>query len=772
MDKDREFTERLLGIFRAEAEEHLRAMATGLVELEKADSSERQDALIETVFREAHSLKGAARAVNLTETEELCHALESVFSATKRRWLTVSPDLLDLLHQAVDTLGSSIGASVVSQKELKTPQATALARRLKEAASAAAASRSAAPEPSNASARDISTPPLVPASAEPSRAMDEVAPAGETVRIPVSRLTALLLETEELRAPKLASGERAAQLQKLASDLRGWLKRRSALGEDIRTLQRFAERPNRKDHDEGHVPAAAIARVLDFLGDSDGALTDLQAGLTAAARSAGQDHRELSAMVDGLLEHMKQTAMLPVSTLLETFPKLVRDLARDRGKNVDLAVTGDEIEADRRILEELKAPMIHLMRNAVDHGIEEPDQRIRNNKPPAARITISVSALDGGRFRIVIEDDGRGIDPARTRETAVKIGVLGQDHAEKLDEGQLVELIFRSGFSTASEVSELSGRGLGLAIVRDKIEKLGGHVTVRSRLGAGTAFSLELPLSLTSFRGVLVRAGDRIFVVPTGHVARVLRVAANEIGSVEDRPVLTLEGRPVAVVRLASMLGLPVNGSSEQTSRVCAVVLQAGEQRIACIVDEVLEEQEFLRKNLGRSAPEIPYLTGATVLATGKVVPILQIPDLIGSTVQMKTSPAVANETPEENPRRRPSVLVVEDSITARTLLKNILEAAGYRVVTAVDGLQAYSLLKSEHFDAVVSDVEMPRMDGFELTSKIRQDKTLAELPVLLVTGLDSSEQRERGLVAGANAYIVKSSFDQNNLLDIMRRLI
>ena len=772
--KDAEFARRLQEVFRAEAEEHLRAIAAGLAELENPVSPERSNELLEAIYRGAHSLKGAARAVSLLEAEDLCHALESLFAALQRGRLALSPDMLDLLHNAVDALSEVVAAGVSPAPGARRPEVAALAERVRELASPAAVLE---PAPSQ---RPPPPPPQLPplaqapASAErPPGAAELSRPAGETVRIPVSRLTALLLEAEEFRASKLAAGERAAQLGELAAGLRGWMKRRSSLDSDLRSLRRFVDRTDDQEP-AGEPPRSAMERLLNHLEDGDRALSALEERLAGVARAAREDQRALGSMVDALLEQMKQAAMLPVSSLLEPFPKLARDLARDRSKRIQFTIAGGEIEADRRILEELKTPLIHLVRNAIDHGVEDPDERVRNGKPPAARVTISVSALNGGKFRIAITDDGRGIDPAAAKQAAVRLGIVSAGDAEACDEPAILDLIFRSGLTTTPRISDLSGRGLGLAIVRDKVERLGGSIAVTNRPGAGAAFEIELPLSLAGFRGVLLRTGRLTFVAPTTQVERVLRVTPRQVESVENRPVLTLEGQPVGVVRLADLLGLPAdeppNGDGDR--KLPAVVLRAGERRIACFVDEVVEEQELLRKSIGRGVAQVRSIAGATVLASGKVVPILNVSELISFATQAGAGPAAPREGPSKKPERRPSVLLVEDSITARTLLKNILEAAGYRVTTAVDGMDAFSTLKSDRFDVVVSDVEMPRMDGVELTAKIRGDQKLAELPVVLVSALETREHRERGMEAGANAYIGKSSFDHSNLLEVIRRLI
>jgi two-component system chemotaxis sensor kinase CheA len=337
----------------------------------------------------------------------------------------------------------------------------------------------------------------------------------------------------------------------------------------------------------------------------------------------------------------------------------------------------------------------------------------------------------------------------------------------------LLAQVFQSGITTSPIITELSGRGLGLAIVREKVEKLGGTVSVTSTPDLGTTFRIVLPLTVATFRGLLVRLGEALFVLPAMHVSRVLRLKQEEIKTVEGRETICLNGGAVSLARLSAVLELPsptpVQGSAELLP---IVLLSSADTRIAFLVDEVLGEQEVLLKGLGQQLSRVRNFAGATVLGNGRVAPILNVTDLMKSAIKSASSARRSSDAVAGGAEAVRSVLVVEDSITTRTLLKNILETGGYAVVTAVDGIDALTSLKSSVFDIVVSDVEMPRMNGFELTAKIRSDKALAELPVILVTALASREDRERGIDAGANAYIVKGSFDQSNLLEVMGKLI
>jgi len=354
---------------------------------------------------------------------------------------------------------------------------------------------------------------------------------------------------------------------------------------------------------------------------------------------------------------------------------------------------------------------------------------------------------------------------------AVKQGILTAEGAARLPDAEAAPLIFRSGLSTAAFVTDLSGRGLGLAIVAEKVGRFGGSVSVESRKGEGTAFTLTLPVTLATFRGILVRTGEQLFLVPTTSIVRAGRARPGDLRTVEGKTTVDSAGRPVALVPLGEVLGVASRreGGRDQPQAPPYLVVEGPEGVVAFLVDEVLGEREGIVKGLGSQLQKVPNLAGATLLGNGRVVPILDVPGLLRSAWSVREAAAPAAADPEA--RRKARVLVAEDSVTARSLLRNILESAGYEVKTAVDGLEALGLLLEGDFDVLVSDVEMPRMDGFELTGRVRQDRRLADLPVVLVTALASAEDRRRGLDAGANAYIVKGSFEQDSLLDAIRRL-
>jgi two-component system chemotaxis sensor kinase CheA len=838
MNADSEEYRELQEAFKIEADDHLQGLSSNLLALESALESTPGEApmpLIESIFREAHSLKGAARAVNMMEVESVCQSLENVFSAWKRRKLQPERAQFDALLEALDVLGQLLAhpngegvaiAKVVRQlSDLKFNAAAGQADTTSEqpqnetalpSSSGASSGENQQDIANNGNSNGVAHPimqspierPSTPLGA-PARGIESVgrtveksvekSAMPETVRIATGKLDALLLQAEEMLAVKLKAGRQTLELREAEAVFHGWKKEWNKIAPEVRRARAAQEKLRSKvalngsaagmllERDGGSVstpPAIDQSpRLLDFLDWSHEYLETLGNHLSSLRSTAEADGRELGGMVDNLLDDTKKLLMLPFATLLTNFPKLVRDLARDQEKDVQLLLYGGEVEIDKRILEEMKDPLIHLLRNAVDHGIEEPQIRARQGKLQRATIKLLVSQSSAGEVEILISDDGAGIHDEQVKAAAVRHGLIAQEDAARLDHEQALALIFQSDLSTSPIITEISGRGLGLAIVREKVEKLGGRIAVETQPGAGTTFRIKLPLTLATFRGILVQASGQVLVIPTASVERVVGFRKGEIRTMENRQAIALSRAGggedlVSLVHLHEVLELPTLPRGEQRSDdefLSVIVLGTGEKRIAFAAAEVLSEQEVLVKQLGYPLARVRNVAGATVLGSGQAVTILNVADLLQSASQTQSAQSSAGtggSTADEDETATKAILVAEDSITSRMLLKNILESAGYQVTTAVDGAAAWASLREKKFDLVVSDVDMPRLSGFDLTAKIRADRLLAELPVVLVTGRGEREDKERGIDVGANAYIVKSSFDQSNLIEVVRRLL
>ena len=731
--RKQDIKERLLATFRTEAEEHLQAVSTNLLALDRGLPPAEARDVVESLFREVHTLKGAARSVSLMDVEALCQALESVLGRITRGQLALNRAILRGVQEAVDGVARLLAGGEGQ------PMNSALIARLEQATAELGVGQGLGfgdQEPS-------------PMPRPPSPI-----PVADTIRLHTAKLDAVLLQAEDLLVPKLAANERVREVTALVGSLtrcREMLKRRQAVG------QRPTPNPQ---------PLAP---------DLENALRTAEAQARVLLSRLVHDHRTISGAVGGLLEEMRRMRMMPASTVLDLFPRMVRDLAAEQGKEVEWVVQGADLEMDRKVLEVMKDPLIHLVRNAVDHGIEPPEERAQAGKPTRGRVVVTVAALEGNRIEVRVEDDGRGINLARVRAAAVRTRLLTTEAAEALTDEEAVDLIYHSGLSTSPIITDLSGHGLGLAIVKERVERLGGRIHLESRARGGLTVRMTLPASIATFQGLLVRAGGQPFLLPTVAVERVIRIAHDAVEHLEGRETIRLNGHPLSVASLSKLLDLPAvetsaTPESQPAPKLRCIIVRSGEERAGLFVEDVLGDQEVLVKELRPPLARVRNIAGAGLLGTGQVALILRPVDLLKS-MKMAARPSAPLSAPEQ-PSCQSVVLVVDDSITTRTMEKNLLEAAGYEVKVAVDGIDAWTLLKSKAFDLVVSDVDMPRMDGLDLTAKIRADQKLGELPVVLVTALESREDKERGIEVGANAYIVKSSFDQSNLLEIIRRLI
>jgi two-component system, chemotaxis family, sensor kinase CheA len=511
--------------------------------------------------------------------------------------------------------------------------------------------------------------------------------------------------------------------------------------------------------------------LLEALEQANALIGELTAGLDRLSRRATEDQTRLAAVTDRMHGQIRRTRMLPLATLVNPLRLQLRDMARAAGKRVAFELDDRGAEADRQVLEQLREVLMHLLRNAIDHGIEPPAERLTRGKPEVGTITLR-AAVSGDRLSLSLEDDGAGLDHAAIKRRALAGGLMSAAEIERAAPGELHDLIFLAGFSTRQTVSALSGRGVGLDVVRSRVERMHGRVSVADRPGAGSCFSIDVPLSLTSSHGLLLRAAGGDYVLPLDAIQRIVMPEPGQIQTLEGRPVLRLEGRALPLATLGDLLGL--GGERATSARGLALVLGSGERQIACLVEAILGEQELVVHRLPAPLMRVRFVSGATILADGRVVPILDAVDLVRATAGAQRS--LSPEVSEQEGRRAPVILVADDSITTRTLEKNILEAAGYEVWLATDGQEALEALRrlSEDggCDLLLSDIDMPRLNGFDLTSQVRADAKLRHLPVVLVTSLDSPADRERGVASGADAYIVKRAFDQQTLLETIAQLI
>jgi two-component system chemotaxis sensor kinase CheA len=480
-----------------------------------------------------------------------------------------------------------------------------------------------------------------------------------------------------------------------------------------------------------------------------------------------QSERLAANRIDSVLKSAKQLLMVPLNTIFESYPKMVRDLSKTLEKDVELQVFGDDLEVDRRILECLHDPLMHVIRNSIDHGIETPSQRRMKGKSEKGLLKISASQHEGKTFKIKIEDDGKGVDVEKVKQKGLELGWISQTDLEKLSEDQICQFIFKPGFSTTDAVTQISGRGVGLDVLVENVESMGGTLNLWFEKDKGTTLTITLPLTLATFRGIHLEVLSRSFILPTESVVRVMRYPTGCIKTIEGEQVIQTAEDTYPYFYLGEVLRL--GQDPKKMGYQTVVILKYDRNFVGFGVDEIDREEEVFVKRLEAPLVQVKDIAAATIAEGGKIIPILHPIDLIKNAFGKKGLTHHAGPT---NQTSQKSILVVEDSLTTRILLKNILESSGFKVFMATDGREALTALSKQVPDLMLSDVEMPALDGFSLTEKVRQTENLKDLPVILCTSRASKEDQERGVQVGANGYLNKSTFTQSALLQMIKQLI
>lgn len=763
-----------LKIFRAEADEHLAAINNGLVELEAGSAGPD---LIHNILRASHTLKGSSRMLGLEEIGAIAHKMEDLVKAIENGEVKVDAEVIDCLLAGADAieklLNTEEGAAAVDHQAVidrlvqrlpggdaaipaavpVVPAAPAPPEPEKPAPPPPAAAPPAPPAPAAPAAPSApppSRPPEpTPAECKPEPAAPAVRSTADTLRVEASRLDFLIDLAGELLINKIKLENKTYNARSLLATITDLAGRFDSLDGNDRRRHEFKAQ-----------------------------LQELRNTCHEFVQDFAEDVVELDMNVQEIQGGALQLRMTPASTLFDEFPRLVRDLGRELNKEIGLEVRGQETELDKRLLEQLRGPLIHILRNACDHGIEAPETRESRGKP--RRGTIVLQAYHhGGSVVIEIADDGAGMDPKRIREVAVSRGLLDKRAADEMPDDEVCYLTLLPGFTTSSIITDLSGRGVGLDVVKTNVEALRGDMGIESRFGEGTRITLRLPLTVSIIEALLVMQGGEIYALPLSAVEEVVRAQVGELATERGREAIPVRGRLLPLLRLSHLLGLPALPGYERELRSEAdmlhlVVLKFRNQRLALEVDKPVREQEILVKGLDSRLSHAPLISGATILRKGEPALILNVFDIFEEAEGVEGRGIRETVAQRGEDGRLQRILVVDDSITTRTIEKNILERAGYDVYTAVDAEQALVEVGRADpiYDLFVLDVDMPGMSGFELCERLRQDPRTQSQPVIICTSRATDEDKRRGINAGAQAYIVKGAFDQNVLLDTVRSLI
>ena len=738
----------LLELFSLEAEAQTQVLSAGLLALERDPT---QADYLESCMRAAHSLKGAARIVGVNAGVSVAHVMEDCLVSAQERRLVLRAEHIDALLQGTDLLtriatpGNSIGAQDVDAY-------VALMGQLLDPAAAQTPVVSPRIEMQAEAFR------VEPAEAEPLAATEplpkgkRVTEGGERVlRVTAERLNSLLdlsskslVETQRLK-PWLATMQR--------------LKRQQSNG--LRALEEL--NVHLKEHALSLQAEEALNDARRLLAETQQLLAQKTAEMDEFAWQAGQ-------RAQVLYDTALACRMRPFADVLSGQARMVRDLGRSLGKQVRLEIEGDKTQVDRDVLERLEAPLTHLLRNAVDHGIESPEQRVLAGKPAEGLIRLRASH-QAGLLVLELADDGAGVDLERVRRSVVERGLSPEQTAANLSEEELLTFLFLPGFSLRDTVTEVSGRGVGLDAVQHMVRQLRGAVVLEQTAGEGSRFHLEVPLTLSVVRSLVVEVGGEAYAFPLAHIERMCDLAPEDIVQVEGRQHFWHEGRHVGLVAASQLLNRPASQNSSHALKV--VVIREREAIYGVAVERFIGERTLVVLPLDERLGKIQDISAGALLDDGSVVLIVDVEDLLRSVDKLLDTgrlERIARQNQTQTPRKR--ILVVDDSLTVRELQRKLLLNRGYDVAVAVDGMDGWNALRAEDFDLLITDIDMPRMDGIELVSLLRRDNRLQSLPVMVVSYKDREEDRRRGLDAGADYYLAKASFHDDALLDAVVELI
>jgi two-component system sensor histidine kinase and response regulator WspE len=734
----------LLELFREEVRTHTQALNTGLVALEQTPGDTQK---IEPLMRAAHSIKGAARVVNLDPAVRVAHLAEDCLVAAQKGSRVLTAEDIDVLLAASDLLAQMAEAAGPRLGEWLLSHAAACEELLLQLEGLVSGSPR--------------KPAIVKAPVEAPRPIEPAQPAAvivaeekeRVVRVTAQSLTRLMgLAGESL--------VEARWLQPFAGSLLKLKKQQDRLGEVLDELW------------QASTDGGGNAELRGLVGDARQQLADCTRALGERIGEFESHSRQSDDLNSRLYREVIASRMRPFIDGAQGFPRMVRDLARQLGKKVQFDILGSTTDVDRDILEKLEAPLNHLLRNALDHGMETPEEREAAGKPATGQLRVE-ARHNAGMLQITVTDDGRGIDVERLRRKVAERGHTTAEIAARLSEAELLDFLFLPGFSTAEKVTEVSGRGVGLDVVHSMVHAVGGIVRIQTRLGQGTRFQLQLPITLSVIRAVLIEVAKEGYAFPLNRIDRLLRLARSELRSLENHQYVAVDGRNVGLVLARQIFDV---GEKETPPEDLFVVLfSSNTGQYGLIVDDFRGEQDLVVRPLDSRLGKVPNISAAALLDDGSPVLIADVEDLTRSIEEVLKTGRLRRATRDEKAnghKARKRVLVVDDSITVREVQRQLLGNKGFEVETAVDGLDGLATARDANFDLIISDIDMPRMNGLDFVRSLKADDRLHSIPVIIVSYKDREDDRLRGLEAGANYYLTKSSFHDDRLLNAVEELI
>ncbi len=759
-----EFQE-ILEDFLVEAFEMIEQLDNDLIELE--NSPEDLD-LLNRIFRVAHTIKGSSSFLNFDVLTHLTHHMEDVLNKARRGELSITPDVMDVVLESTDKMKGLLEHIKETGSDEGAVDVAPTVRRLEAILNGGETQEPPAAEPEPE-----------PEPVEEEKDLSEM--SEEEVEAEIERLLAQRQEEDRKRREAKRAAQKEAQ--KSAPEAKEAPQSSAKPAAPAKKETKAAPKERKTTVEQTiRVDVKRLDDLMNLIGELVlGKNRLLKIYDDVEERYEGEQFLEelnqvvssVSLVTTDLQIAVMKTRMLPIGKVFNKFPRMVRDLSRELHKEIDLVISGEETELDKSIVEEIGDPLVHIIRNSCDHGIELPQERIEKGKP--AKGTVQLKAYNEGNHIIIeIVDDGKGLDADMLKMKAVEKGLISEKEADQMSEKEAFMLIFKPGFSTAAQVTNVSGRGVGMDVVRSNIEKLNGIIEIDSEVGKGTTLKLKIPLTLAIIQSLLVSVQEEFYAIPLASVLETVRITPDEIQSVEGRSVLRLRDEVLSLVHLADLFDVERVFSMGEHAYV--VIIGIAETKIGLIVDSLVGQEEVVIKSLGEYLKGIEGIAGATIRGDGRVTLIVDVGALMDMAKNVKSSMQNLEDTQTAAEKSSPAdynILVVDDSKTDRAIMRKALEPLGVTITEATNGVEALNLMKegSKTFDAALVDIEMPRMDGYTLAAEIRKFNKFKMVPLIAVTSRTSRSDRMRGVEVGMTEYITKP-YTPEYLMNVVARNI